>query len=155
MQKNILGFTLLELVVVLAVVSLLATLGVPSIQRYYEAMEYRGAVRELSSAVNKARQQAFVRGVPIDLLIDHTANRYCLTSSQNGVAESDFSALPETLAITVTYAAEVSSIPGMPAIRFYPSGGSSGGEVSIERQTGAGVTIEIDWLLGVATETAL
>jgi hypothetical protein len=52
------------------------------------------------------------------------------------------------------YAAEVSPKPGLAAIRFYPAGGSSGGEISVTRPTGAGVNLTVDWLLGDVAQEA-
>ena len=68
---------------------------------------------------------------------------------------SAFSALPEALDITVIYAAEVSPKPGLAAIRFYPAGGSSGGEITVVRPSGGGVHLTIDWLLGDVTQATL
>jgi len=34
------------------------------------------------------------------------------------------------------------------AIRFYPAGGSSGGEIVVQRPSGAGTRLTVDWLLG-------
>jgi general secretion pathway protein H len=90
----------------------------------------------------------------MDLLIDADRNRYALSADSPSVSAEQFASLPEALEITVVYAAEVSPKPGLAAIRFYPAGGSSGGEISVTRPTGAGVNLTVDWLLGDVTQEA-
>ncbi|GIR70771.1 MAG: hypothetical protein CM15mP74_20220 [Halieaceae bacterium] len=90
----------------------------------------------------------------MDLLIDTDRNRYALSADSPSLSADQFAALPEALDITVVYAAEVSPKPGLAAIRFYPAGGSSGGEISVARPSGAGVHLTIDWLLGDVTQEA-
>lgn len=147
-KKSIGGFTLLELVVVLVIAGLFFSLGAPRVSALYDTMQYREAVRELVSAAKNARRQAFASGQPMDLLIDTDTNRYALTSHAQDIDKESFEQLPEVLEIRVIYAAEVSPSPGLAAIRFYPTGGSSGGEIAVVRSTGAGVQLIIDWLLG-------
>ena len=149
------GFTLLELVVVLVIGGLLFSLGGPSVRALYDSMEYREAVREIVSAAQNARRDAFATGEPMDLLLDADQNRLAVTSDSPSIKPHEFTALPEILDITVVYAAEVSPKPGLAAIRFYPAGGSSGGEITIVRPNGAGVHLRIDWLLGDVLQEAL
>ena len=148
------GFTLLELIVVLAIAGLLFSLGGPSVRTLSATMEYRDAVRQIVSAAKNARRDAFAQGIPMDLLIDTDRNRYALSADSPSLSADQFVALPEALDITVVYAAEVSPKPGLAAIRFYPAGGSSGGEISVARPSGAGVHLTIDWLLGDVTQEA-
>ena len=56
------GFTLLELMVVLVIVSLLAVAIGGSAGTFFSTMEYREAVRELSSAAKRARLQIPISG---------------------------------------------------------------------------------------------
>lgn len=149
------GFTLLELTVVLVIAGLLFALGGPSVRSLYDTMQYREAVRELVSAAKNGRRDAFAGGEPVDLLINTDNNRFALTANATDLADDQFAELPETLDITVVYAAEVSPKPGLAAIRFYPAGGSSGGEITVVRPNGAGVHLTIDWLLGDVTQEAL
>ncbi|MFL2502659.1 MAG: Tfp pilus assembly protein FimT/FimU [Luminiphilus sp.] len=148
------GFTLLELIVVLVIAGLLFSLGGPSVRTLSATMEYRDAVRQIVSAAKNARRDAFAQGIPMDLLIDTDRNQYALSADSPSLSADQFAPLPEALDITVVYAAEVSPKPGLAAIRFYPAGGSSGGEISVARPSGAGVHLTIDWLLGDVTQEA-
>ena len=149
------GFTLLELMVVLVIAGLLFSLSGPSVKAMYDTMQYRDAVREIVSAAKNGRRDAFAEGRPVDLLIDTDRNRYALSTGSGTPDRQAFKPLPESLDITVVYAAEVSPEPGLAAVRFYPAGGSSGAEISILRPTGAGVFLTIDWLLGDVVQEPL
>lgn len=149
------GFTLLELVVVLVFAGLLFSLGGPSVRTLYDTMQYREAVREIVSAVKNGRRDALARGRPMDLLIDTDSNRYALTYKAQTIEEGSFQLLPGEVAISVTYAKEVSPRPGLAAIRFYPAGGSSGGEIILQRPNGGGTHLVVDWLLGDLSQEAL
>ena len=142
------GFTLLELMVVLVIVSLLAVAIGGSAGTFFSTMEYRDAVRELSSAAKKARLQARSQGKPIDLVVDPTLNRFALTDQPEKLESTDYQMLAKELSIGLVFAAEVSPGANVGAIRFYPEGGSSGGEISIQRPSGAGTRLVVDWLIG-------
>jgi general secretion pathway protein H len=142
------GFTLLELMVVLVIVSLLAVAIGGSAGTFFSTMEYRDAVRELSSAAKKARLQSRSQGKPIDLVVDPTLNRFALTEQPERLVASDYKMLAKDLSIGLVFAAEISPGANRGAIRFYPEGGSSGGEISIQRPSGAGTRLVVDWLIG-------
>ena len=142
------GFTLLELMVVLVIVSLLAVAIGGSAGTFFSTMEYRDTVRELSSAAKRARLQSRSQGKPIDLVVDPTLNRFALTDQPEKLEADDFQMLAKELSIGLVFAAEVSPGANMGVIRFYPAGGSTGGEITIERPSGAGTRLVVDWLIG-------
>ena len=55
----------------------------------------------------------------------------------------------------MVYAAEVAPEPGLATIRFYPAGGSSGGDITVTRTSGVGTRLVVDWLLGDVVTEAL
>ena len=142
------GFTLLELVVVMAVVSLLIAVSGPSVDKLSETLEYRDAVRQLISAHKKARRVARASGNAVDVVIDASKNRFAVTSDARRLQEKHYLPLADNLRIKVTFAQEISPGNGLAAIRFYPEGGASGGEVLIQRPSGSGTRLTIDWLIG-------
>ena len=142
------GFTLLELVVVVAAISALLLISGPSMNSLMQTMEYREAVRQLVSANQKARRAARATGDAVDVVIDARQNRFAVTAEAGRLEEGDYTALAEALEIEVVFAEEVSPGHGLGAIRYYPEGGASGGEVVIQRPTGGGVKLTVDWLIG-------
>ena len=146
------GFTLLELVIALSIAAMVFVLSGPSLQRFYDAMEYRDAVRQIVSAARNAKRDAYISGEAIDLLIDADRNLFGLSRDSRTLKREALSPLADSLNLKVVYAEEISPDGQLGAIRFYPTGGASGGEVFIERESGAGTHLTIDWLLGEVTQ---
>lgn len=142
------GFTLLELAVVAFVISLLVLVSGPSMNRLIQTLEYRETVRQLVSANQKARRTARATGGAVDVVIDARRNRFAVTTEPARLEERDFKALDEALEIEVVFAEEVGPGNGLAAIRYYPEGGASGGEMRIQRPSGGGVKLTVDWLIG-------
>ena len=155
MNKHSAGFTLLELIVVLVIAGLFVALASPSMRGLYDSMQYRDAVRGVLSAAKNARRTAMAQGSPIDLVIDTDRKTYWLTEHASPQSASDAPAIDERLSLEVTYAAEMSPGNGLAAIRFFPLGGSSGGEISIRRPSGVGTMLRVDWLLGEVQQEPL
>jgi len=148
MTSNSYGFTLLELAIVIAVVGMLLLVTGPSMNSLSQTLEYREAVRELVSANQNARRTARASGSPVDLIIDASQNRFVVTGEPERLEPDNFTSLSDVLKIEVVFAQEVSPRNGLAAIRFYPEGGASGGEVLIQRPSGGGVKLTVDWLIG-------
>ena len=63
------GFTLIEITLVLVIVGLLFAIALPNMSALSESLAYRGAVRDVMSAAQSARRQSARTGEPVDLLI--------------------------------------------------------------------------------------
>ena len=133
------GFTLLEIVIAMAVAGLVLAVSVPAAARFYESMQYRAAVRDVVTILSSARHGAVQQGRAVDVEIKPRAKEVSLAGA--------VTRLPAALGLTVSSAAELNS-EETAVIRFYPEGGSSGGEVSIDMPGRSGVRISVDWLIG-------
>jgi type II secretion system protein H len=82
------GFTLLELMVVIAVLGILATLVVPQFQGTFEDARLKAAARELLAVLKLARSEAVSLQEVVCLCIDPAENKYWLEapSGQGGGA---------------------------------------------------------------------
>ena len=149
------GFTLLELAIVIAVVGMLLMVTGPSMNSLSQTLEYREAVRELVSANQNARRTARASGSAVDLIIDASQNRFVVTREPEHLEPDNFTSLSDDLRIEVVFAQEVGPGNGMAAIRFYPEGGASGGQVLIQRPSGGGVRLTVDWLIGEVRQEPL
>ena len=77
-SRNIRGFTLLELMVVLAIMALLVALVPPLVSGASDRVALKGAARQLAAGLRFARSQAIARNRPAVLQLDLKARRYTL-----------------------------------------------------------------------------
>lgn len=137
------GFTLIEILVAISIVAMVLAVSVPSSIKFYQSIQYRQAVRTVEAILTSARHGAITSGRPSSVLINPYNNRL--------IYSEKVEQLPAALTIAVRSAAELNR-EDLAVIRFYPEGGSSGGEIDITRPGGAGVTLLVDWLIGRITQ---
>ncbi|MFK8043207.1 Tfp pilus assembly protein FimT/FimU [Congregibacter sp.] len=145
-QLDARGFSLVELLVALAIAGLIMAAAVPSSVRFYEGMQRRQAVRSAVTLLSSAREQALSSGRVQDVSVRPSTRRIWYGKRTH--------TLPEGLRITVHGAAELNR-ENIGVIRFYPDGSASGGGVDIARADGSGTRISVDWLVGRVEQSAL
>jgi general secretion pathway protein H len=138
-QKSAGGFTIVELIAAITIGAIMMALVVPASMKMYETMQYRGAVKDAVTLLASARYKAIDSGRSQDVRVipDQRELRF----------NDNTKKLPASVKVSVTSAGELNE-QGVGVIRFYPEGGSSGGGIDIERETGSGVRISVDWLIG-------
>ncbi|HHH38726.1 MAG TPA: type II secretion system protein GspH [Sedimenticola sp.] len=135
------GFTLLELLVVLAIAGFIMAVAPPLIARAIPGVELKGAARELAAGLRYARSQAVLRRRPAALTLDLERKRYRVTGRARDHA------LPQNIDITLLTAEQETRGDRAGAIRFFPTGGSTGGRITL----GVGqrrLDVDVDWLTG-------
>lgn len=137
------GFTLLELLVVLALIAFFASISVVIGSRSTERAELKRDVSLFAVTARRARAEAVSLGEPIDLIIDAGARTYEAGAAGRGTLNGG------RIAEFVT-ARELMSEASRGVIRFYPDGSTSGGRVVIIGDS-ARNTIIIDWLTGAVS----
>ncbi|TXS91324.1 prepilin-type N-terminal cleavage/methylation domain-containing protein [Parahaliea maris] len=137
------GFTLLELVVALAIAGLLMALVVPAAGRLYSGMQYREGIREAMTVLTAARMRAITSGKPQDVEVRPDKRSIYYAGKTH--------TLPSGVTMAVHSARELNR-EGTGVIRFYPEGGASGGGIDIESSRGDGVSVEVDWLTGAVSQ---
>jgi general secretion pathway protein H len=138
------GFTLLELLVVMVILSLLLTTVPPLLSKAIPGAELRGAARELVAGLRQARGQAIASGRDVALALDLEARWFRV----EGAARKR--PLPAAIGLRLTTAESALEDRARGRIRFYPDGSSSGGRITL---AGAGQrrVVEVDWLTGRVT----
>lgn len=131
------GFTLIEVLVVLAIVGMAMALMVPAINRGI-GQSLDEVAGELRVGLRKARADAAARQQSVSYVVNLRDAAY-----QKGAG---MQALPDGMTLRASVAS--SEVRGQQAgIRFYPDGSSTGGRIGLlegERR----VWIEVDWLTG-------
>jgi general secretion pathway protein H len=142
------GFTLLELLVVLAIASLLIALVPIAFDRLREGTQYRDALRTMQSEMRQARQQAVTQGRAVRFQVDLAGRTY-------GVVGKVEHPIPEKLQVRATVASVEMQANQIAAIQFLPSGGATGGSFDLLRPSGAGTRLKVDWLSGRVVQETL
>ena len=137
------GFTLLELLIVLAILVLGFTVVAFNISSGKSSLEHQAAVKDIVSALRYARAQAMMFHQEKTVAFNLAKNTY--TVSGRGREYS----IPMSIDVTIVTAQSELTGKGQGNFRFYPDGSSSGGRILLERGPSA-VQIDISWLTGDA-----
>ncbi len=133
------GFSLVELLVVLAIASAVAALTLPWMVGTLEQARFGSAVREVLSGLRKARGIALLKRRETVFYLDVEEKSYRIDGEKSRP-------LPEPLHLEVeTAKSDLTQTGGK--IRFFPDGSSTGGRITLvwgrwRRE------IDIDWLTG-------
>lgn len=135
------GFTLLEVLVVLALLAMIYALVPPMINIGGSTAELKAGARQVAAGLRKVRSEAITRRDEATLTLNVEARNFVLSG------EVKPRSLPQQAEISVfTSQGEVVDA-STAAIRFYPDGSSTGGRVTLamgERK----FYVDIDWLTG-------
>jgi general secretion pathway protein H len=136
------GFTLIEMLVVMTIMALVATIAVPLLGRPSNSLLLETTVRDLAGALRLTRAAAIAQNVDIALDIDVDRRTFQsaaipLQSFAPGIVAELKVAEPE----------RVTSSHG--AFRFFPDGSSTGGDVVLHLRN-MEARICVNWLTGEA-----
>lgn len=137
------GFTLLELMVVMVIVSVLAGAVLIRFDGAFAGMELRSASRDLASALRYARGRAIATQRETGVAIDVEERRYRILGTDDGRVRS-FSGKIHVDLLT-DRSSFISETEG--AIRFFADGSSTGGDIRLTSDAG-GYVVQIEWLTG-------
>ena len=141
MSRTSAGFTLLEALVVLAIIGLVAALTFPSLRRPPDKLRLEVATRTLMSALRFSRAEAIARNN--DVIVTMHVDRRSLESSTGSAVQID-----QGISVEMIFAADRRR-DATGSIRFFPDGTSSGGEIilSLDKRR---ARILVNWLTGEA-----
>ncbi len=134
------GFTLLELMVVLALLTLLIGLVLPGLLKSYQREQERSKIRRFLTILRTARSEAVTRHQRVRLAVDVNTGQYHL----EGFAGKGI--LNLRLEDPHLVWEEIDRRRGY--IIFYPDGSSSGGNLVIINSVGKRYRVEVDTITG-------
>jgi len=137
------GFTLVEIVVVIALIGLIFAVISVSIGAGLDGAKVRAASRDLAAALRYTRTQAIVKRESQALILDVDARSYTAPGKQAVQ-------LPKQMSMKMLTAASEQVDEGVGRIRFFADGSSTGGHIDLLREK-AVWGIDIAWLTGEVT----
>jgi general secretion pathway protein H len=135
------GFTLLEVVCVLAIVTILAAIVVPALPRGTSRARLESFAVEAAAMLKNDRYAAIRNGVPVATLVD--APQRLIRSGATGRVIR----VPDDVVFDAVLAARCNQRSADGTIQFFASGMSCGGAIALTR-LGAGYEIRVNWLTG-------
>ena len=154
------GFTLLELIVVLTLMTLSTLLVIPSLSGFSKTIELNGAAKKLSAILRYGRSEAVNRGEVYRIVFDSELNEVKIQSMKTadekkgkdekpGEGAEKIYILPKGVHIKEVKAPPPQFPSNLPVIEFYPNGGSNGGSILLNREGREGYRITVHFLTGM------
>ena len=155
------GFSLLELTIVLIIISLSAALVSPYLTRFSTNLEVKTSAQRVSGILRYCRNEAVQKGKTQQIIFDAAAREIRLEpvidpdeEGKEGEKKEEKTpgkkyTLPEGIQIHDLKIPPAQFSSELPAIEFYPNGGSNGGSFLLERENQKGYRIKVNFLTGM------
>lgn len=141
-NKTDAGFTLAELLVVLAILSLVLVLAAPNFSRLLSAESDAKALQKLQFSLEQTRRYAVRRSEEVVFKLNVETGAYW--ANRAGVQGQ----LPDDWAIDIEAALQEQDSPEEIGIRYWPSGASTGARIHLAYDNSE-TFLEVDWLTGI------
>jgi general secretion pathway protein H len=130
------GFTLIEMIVVLAVIALVLAIAIPNLGRSPARPALAATAHDVAASLRLARNRAITRNRP---------TRFLATAGSFGAGDGNaLQPVPRGIALEVSGG----GIDGrMDDIRFFPDGSSTGGRIDVTAGA-ARYAVLVDWING-------
>jgi prepilin-type N-terminal cleavage/methylation domain-containing protein len=156
------GFSLMELIIVLTVLALSVALVTSSMSSLSKTIELKAAAKKVSGILRYYRSEAINKGSVYQVLFDSEAREVKVQSvslaasadekmgdeKKTGEVFKSLYGLPEGVRMKEVDFPSPEYPCDLPAIEFYPNGGSNGGSVLFDSQERKGYRIKIHFLTG-------
>ena len=135
------GFTLVAILVVLAIIGAVAIVTVPYILAGMPGLQLRAAADDMAATLQGLHEQAIRERVTTELALDPETREF-RTSSRPAPH-----ALPKVVTRVAFSTAAIRPYDTAARLRFYADGTSSGGTIRLEHEA-LSASVVVDWLTG-------
>lgn len=140
MQRKARGVSLLEMLLVIALLAAISVLAAGAMTGGFAGMQLRNEAKQITAQLRYTRTLAIARGTPQRFTIDPQKRTWTAPDNRHGE-------IPEKLRIRFIGAREVQPRRGEGAIVFFADGASTGGRVQLSAKRAA-MNIDVTWLTG-------
>ena len=140
MQRKARGVSLLEMLLVVALLAAVSVLAAGAMTGGFTGMQLRSQAKQITAQLRYTRTQAIATGQSQRFTIDPQAHTWTAPNNRHGD-------IPEKLRVRFIGAREVQPRQGEGAIVFFPDGASTGGRVQLSAKKAA-MNIDVTWLTG-------
>jgi type II secretion system protein H len=151
--RNHYGFTLIELIVVLLIISVMLAVTAPRLAGRSQAALLRAAAGDLQTLATAARARAVLQGQSVGLLLSNEGRELRLVSEQPAADPDTASGLTDVTplrrlpeGIRASFRPEGDSAAEL--IRFQPDGSADGGELTLDDGRGGTLILQLSQPLG-------
>jgi general secretion pathway protein H len=135
------GFTLIELVVVLAIVALVLALAMPQLGRRPGRLELVSSAHEVAASLRLTRSRAIAENQPRSFVADTRSAAF------GPAGQGSLRALPRGIGLLLYTTEDQAVADSIGTIRFFPDGSSTGGGIALV-QGELKYQVLVDWLTG-------
>lgn len=160
------GFSFIEVVVVLALLSLAVALVAPSLSQFSRSVELKAAAKKVSAILRYCRSEAVNQGKVYQVFLDPDLRvvRFQPMQSTEGKGEDEQKGegqkkeektperayfLPDRIHMKEVKVESPLYPSDLATIEFYPNGGSNGGTILLDSENLTGYKIKIHFLTGM------
>lgn len=120
------GFTLIELILVLALLVIITSIAVPTMSRFIRGRALDSEAQRLMAVMHAAQNRAVSEGAPMMLWLDENTGAYGFeaeTSGENGDPKAETLNVDSTLKLLVPSSSVTqTTFKDLPAIKYLPDG---------------------------------
>ncbi len=156
------GFSLMEVIIVLTILVLSASLVTSSMSNLSRTIELKAAAKKVSGILRYYRSEAINKGLVYQVLFDSESKVVKVQSislaepaiekeageKKGGEGAKTLYGLPEGVRMKEFDFPAPEYPCDLPAVEFYPNGGSNGGSVLLDSQERKGYRIKIHFITG-------
>lgn len=152
------GFSLLELIIVLFIMGVSIALISPSLSRFSKSVEIKATAQKVSSLLRNSRSEAVNRGEICQIFFDLRSGAVSLQTIRPEELETEETkekkgssrtfSIPDRIRIREMKTAPSRYPSELPAIEFYPNGGSNGGSFLLEGEDQRQYRIQVHSITG-------
>ena len=152
------GFSLIELLVVLILLSLSLALVAPSLSRFSRTAELRGAAQKISGILRNCRSEAVNKGKVYQVVLNSQSREVSVHAVEPSEEKDEKKeaplpqrtyVLPEGIQMKGDPTSSSESASELPTIEFYPNGSSNGATILLDSQDRLGYKIQVNFLTGM------